>query len=61
MINASWDVEGKVQNLADAIGLMVYEGTQALNYVKNFARGSEQWEGFPIKVNVPTVRKHARC
>merc|ERR1712193_380335 len=30
---------------------MVYEGTQALNYVKNYANGSGQWQGFPIKVN----------
>ena len=31
---------------------MVYEGTQSLDYVKNFANGADQWEGFPIKVNV---------
>jgi len=31
---------------------MVYEGTQSLNYVKNFVHGADQWEGFPIKVNV---------
>ncbi len=53
MINDSWDKEGKSQNLADAIGLMVYEGDQALNYVKNYVNGSSQWEGFPVKVNVP--------
>ena len=29
---------------------MVYEGDQALLYVKNFAAGSSQWEGFPIRV-----------
>jgi len=54
VINASWDTDGNSQGLADSIGLMVYEGTQALNYVKNYARGSEQWQGFPIKVNAPT-------
>jgi hypothetical protein len=31
-------------------GLMVYEGTQALDYVKNYAQGTSQWDGFPIKV-----------
>jgi hypothetical protein len=29
---------------------MVYEGTEALNYVKNYAQGTSQWDGFPIKV-----------
>ena len=54
VINASWDTEGNSYDLADSIGLMVYEGTQALNYVKNYARGGDQWEGFPVKVNAPT-------
>ena len=54
VINASWDDKGNNKGVADAIGLMVYEGTQALNYVKNFVTGAEQWEGFPIKVNAPT-------
>ncbi len=31
---------------------MVYEGTQSLNYVDNYAHGTDQWEGFPITVNV---------
>ena len=26
---------------------------QALQYVKNYAEGSSQWEGFPIQVDVP--------
>jgi len=53
VINASWDTEGNSQGLADSLGLMVYEGTQALNYVKNYANGAGQWQGFPIKVNAP--------
>merc|ERR1719385_170168 len=53
VINASWDTEGNSQGLADSIGLMVYEGTQALQYVKNYANGAGQWQGFPIKVNAP--------
>jgi len=56
VINASWNVGGSSNGLADSIGLMVYEGTQSLQYVKNFAQGSSQWEGFPIKVDVPTTQ-----
>ena len=54
VINESWDVKGNYKGVADSIGLMVYEGTQALNYVKNYNRGGDQWEGFPIKVNAPS-------
>jgi len=53
VINASWDTEGNSQGLADSLGLMVYEGTQALQYVKNYANGADRWEGFPIKVRAP--------
>ena len=53
VINASWDTAGNSNNLADSVGLMVYESTFALNYVKNYAQGSQQWQGFPVKVNVP--------
>jgi len=52
VINASWNVGGTSNGLADSIGLMVYEGTQSLQYVKNYAHGSSQWEGFPIEVDV---------
>jgi len=53
VINASWDPEGNSANLANSIGLMVYEGTQALNYVKNYANGAGQWQGFPITASAP--------
>jgi len=53
VINASWQPGGGNNGLADSVGLMVYEGTQALQYVKNYAAGTSQWEGFPIKVDVP--------
>ena len=52
VINASWK-DKKSTGLADSVGLMVYEGTQALNYVKNYATASSQWSGFPIKTDVP--------
>jgi len=53
VINASWNKGGTSNGLADSIGLMVYEGTQALQYVKNYAGGASMWQGFPIKVDVP--------
>jgi hypothetical protein len=37
----------------DAIGIMVYEGTGSLQYVKDYVNGSKQWSGFPIHVDVP--------
>ena len=52
VINASWNVGGSSNGLAESIGIMVYEGTQSLQYVKNFAQGSSQWEGFPITVSI---------
>ena len=39
-----------MKNIADAVGIMVYTGTESLRYVKNFVEGAEQWERFPIKV-----------
>jgi len=38
----------------DKIGIMVYQGTGSLQYVDNYVHGSSQWEGFPIKVDVPS-------
>jgi hypothetical protein len=37
----------------DKIGIMVYEGTGSLQYVKDYTQGSHQWSGFPIHVDVP--------
>jgi len=54
VINASWNPDGTSNNLADSIGLMVYEGTQSLNFISNFVNGTSKWEQFPIKTNVPS-------
>lgn len=54
MINAGFDENGKNYHIIDAIGLMVYEGTQALNYVKNYVNGAGQWQGFPMKCRAPS-------
>ena len=53
LVNAAFDAVGQDQGLLSAISIMVYEGVQSLNYVKNYANATDQWEGFPIKVNVP--------
>jgi len=53
IINNSWDVDGNSKNVADTVGLMVYEGAGSLDYVNNYAEATSQWEGFPIMVNVP--------
>ncbi len=53
VINASFDDKGNYLGVADSVGLMVYEGTQALNYVKNFVNGLGQWQGFPIRYYKP--------
>merc|ERR1712183_283261 len=52
VINASWDSDGKKKNIADSIGLMVYEGTNSLNYIKNYDI-SKRWQGHPISAAVP--------
>merc|ERR1711935_75441 len=52
VINASWK-DKKSTGVADSVGLMVYQGTYALNYVKNYVDASKQWSGFPIKTDVP--------
>lgn len=53
LINESWGSDGKYHNLADSIGLMVYEGTSALNYVKNYVDGPGRWQGFPMTSRAP--------
>ena len=45
--------EDPTNNLIESVGLMVYEGTQALQYVKNYAEASSQWQGFPIHCDTP--------
>jgi len=52
IVNHSWDTNGKKLGLTDALGIMVYQGTESLQYVKNYADGSHQWQGFPITVDV---------
>ena len=53
VINQGFNEDATSNNLIDSVGLMVYEGTQSLNYVKNYAEATNQWEGFPITSNTP--------
>ncbi len=48
MINSSFDSKGNYLGLADSIGIMVYRGTRALDYVDNYVNGLGQGEGFNI-------------
>jgi len=61
VVNHSWDTERNNLGIADSIGLMVYEGTQSLNYVKNYANGTDQWDGFPIHVRVEPQKIQLGC
>ena len=53
VINESWSTSSVSHNVLDYIGILVYQGTESLNSVSNYAQGSTKYEGFPIKVNVP--------
>lgn len=55
LVNEAFGPNGEDKGLVDSVGIMVYEGTQALNYIGNYAKipGVGRWEGFPIRADVP--------
>ena len=53
VINESYNLDRSSNNLADSVGIMAYEGTESLLYVRNFAEASSQGQGFPITCNTP--------
>jgi hypothetical protein len=55
LVNAAFGPNGEDFNLLDSVGIMVYEDTQALNYIGNYAKlpGVGRWDGFPISADVP--------
>ena len=53
VINVNFKPDGGSAGLIDTIGIMIYEGTGALNYVNDYANATTKWEGFPIKVDIP--------
>jgi len=52
VINHSWTKDGQPLGVASSIGIMVYEGTQALQFVDNYAASADIWYS-KIKINVP--------
>jgi len=46
--------KGANPSTIDKIGIMVYQGTGSLQYVKGYVNGTKQWQGFPIHVDVPS-------
>eukprot|EP00756_Hemistasia_phaeocysticola_P065633 Hpha_TRINITY_DN8687_c0_g1::TRINITY_DN8687_c0_g1_i1::g.168872::m.168872/K01183/E3.2.1.14; chitinase len=56
MVNTGWDNTSKSLNTIDSVGIMVYQGLQSLNYVKNYDNATHQWQGFPIHVDVPSTK-----
>jgi len=52
VINHSWTKDGQPLGVASSIGIMVYEGTQALQFVDNYAASADIWYS-KITVNVP--------
>jgi hypothetical protein len=45
VVNHSWDANGNSHNLAQSIGIMDYDGTDSLNWVKSYTNGPDQWAG----------------
>ncbi len=53
VVNAAFQHEINKTITVNAVEIMVYSGASSLQYVKNYANGSQQWTGFPIHVDVP--------
>ena len=51
VINQSWSPDSISFNVLDYIGILVYDGTEALNYVNNFALADAKSAEFPIEVS----------
>merc|ERR1712087_423066 len=47
---------GGSNDLIDSVGLMVYNGLESLQYVKDYGNATSEWQGFPITVDVPYAR-----
>lgn len=54
VINHAWDAQSKSLGVLDRVSIMYYTCEQSLNFVKNYASATSQYQGFPITVNVPT-------
>jgi len=56
MVNNGWNQNGQSNGICDAVGIMVYNDEESLQYVPNYENGTSQWQGFPITVNVPSYQ-----
>jgi len=56
MVNEGFTKNGDTNSLIDSVGLMVYNGVESLQYVKDYGNGTSEWDGFPITVDVPYGR-----
>lgn len=45
---------GNNQTYIDSVGIMVYQDTESLTYVSDYADATSKWYGFPITVDVPS-------
>jgi len=54
IVNAAWTTNGQSNGILDSIGIMVYQDLESLQYVKDYANATSEWQGFPITVDVPT-------
>ncbi len=53
MINAGWDSSGQSSGLVDSIGIMVYSGTESLDWVDEYTESGQQGADWPITADVP--------
>ena len=56
MVNNGFTKNGQTNNLIDSIGIMEYSGLTSLQYVEDYGNATNEWDGFPITVNVPYDR-----
>ena len=56
MINEGFTKDGGTNNLVDSAGIMEYVDLASLNYVKDYGNATSEYQGFPIKVDVPYSR-----
>ncbi len=50
----SWDDNSISTDIAESVGVMVYEGAASLDYVPNYTEASAMGEDWPITCDVPS-------
>ena len=54
VINHAWDARSQSLGVLDRVSIMYYKCQESLNWVKDYANATGQYQGFPITVDVPT-------